>query len=63
MELDKEIKLLLNERAGYVQRKLSARVKACDDALSALGYKEKETATMEAPTERASKPVASKRTR
>jgi Holliday junction resolvasome RuvABC DNA-binding subunit len=55
--MSKEIEALLIERIGYVNRKLSARVKAVDDALSALGYKTKETpketATAEPTEERA----------
>jgi hypothetical protein len=63
--MSKEIEALLIERNGYVNRKLSARVKAVDDALSALGYNTKEapkeTATAEPAEERAIIPAASKR--
>ena len=55
--MSKEIEALLIERNGYVMRKLTARIKAVDDALSALGYKTKETpketATAEPIEERA----------
>jgi hypothetical protein len=55
--MNKEIESLLAERNGYVMRKLPARIKAVDDALSALGYKAKETvketATAEPTEERA----------
>lgn len=58
-----QIDALLAERAGYVMRKLPARVAAVDAALAALGYKSApkvETASAEPESERA---VTGKRTR
>ena len=60
-----EIDALLTERAGYVLRKLPARVAAVDAALAALGYKSKpqtETASVDTNTETASVSKRSKRT-
>ena len=63
--MSKEIEALLAERNGYVNRKLPARIKAVDDALSSLGYKAKEiikeTATAEPAEERAVLPSSTKR--
>lgn len=63
MPNDKEIKALLQERAGYVARKLDARVAGIDASLAALGYTVlvKETATLQPPTERANIPAPNKR--
>lgn len=58
-----QIDALLAERAGYVMRKLPARVAAVDAALAALGHKSApkvETASAEPESERA---VTGKRTR
>jgi hypothetical protein len=60
-----QIEALLTERAGYVLRKLPARVAAVDAALAALGYKNKpetETASVNTNTETASVSKRSKRT-
>lgn len=61
----KQIEALLTEREGYVRRGLKDRVKACDDALVALGHKGKavevETAAVEPVAERATRKAASKR--
>jgi hypothetical protein len=61
----KQIEALLVEREGYVRRGLKDRVKACDDALVALGHKGKveevETASVEPVAERATRKAASKR--
>ena len=63
--MNKQIDALLIEREGYVRRGLKDRVKACDDALAALGYKSKavevETAAVEPVAERATRKAASKR--
>jgi hypothetical protein len=59
----REIDALLTERAGYVLRKLPARVAAVDAALAALGHRAKpnvETATADPESERA---TTAKRTR
>lgn len=61
------INALLTERAGYVLRKLPARVAAVDAALAALGYKTNaapkvETASVEADAERAAAKPRTKRT-
>lgn len=62
------IEALLVERAGYVQRGLTHRVKAVDEALRDAGYeskgsvqKEIETATIEPVMERAVRKAAPKR--
>ena len=59
------IEALLIERAGYVLRKLPARVAAVDAALRELGFEHKlmtqETATAQPVSERAVKPAVSKR--
>ena len=64
-DMNKQIEALLVERLGYERRGLKDRVKACDDALAALGYKSKvaevETAAVEPVAERAVRKVASKR--
>ncbi len=63
--MDKTIEALLTERAGYVLRKLPARVAAVDEQLRALGHKTAapvETATVEHDTERASATKRVKRT-
>jgi hypothetical protein len=69
-DMNKQIDALLNERAGYVRRGLKDRVKACDDSLAALGYKNKtdvvetapvETASVEPVVERAVRKAAPKR--
>ena len=63
--MNQQIEALLTERAGYVQRKLPARVAAVDEALRALGYKDTpkvEIATAEPEAERASVPKRTKRT-
>lgn len=63
--MNAQIEALLAERAGYVMRKLPARVAAVDEALRALGYKtdsKVETATAEPETERAAAPKRNKRT-
>ena len=61
----KQIDALLIEREGYVPRGLKDRVKACDDALAALGHKGKvaevETAAVEPVAERATRKAAPKR--
>ena len=61
----KQIEALLVEREGYVRRGLKDRVKACDDALIALGHSVKtpeiETATIEPVAERATRKAAPKR--
>lgn len=63
--MNKQIDALLVEREGYVRRGLKDRVKACDDALAALGYKSKvaevETAVVEPVAERAVRKAAPKR--
>ena len=63
--MNKQIDALLIEREGYVRRGLKDRVKACDDALAALGYKSKvaevETTAVEPVAERATRKAASKR--
>lgn len=61
------INALLTERAGYVLRKLPARVAAVDAALAALGHKTStapkiETAAVETDTERAAAKPRTKRT-
>jgi hypothetical protein len=66
MNQDK-INALLAERAGYVMRKLPARVAAVDAELTALGYRTSaapkvETAAVEADTERAAAKPRTKRT-
>jgi hypothetical protein len=64
-DMNKQIDALLIERAGYVRRGLKDRVKACDDSLAALGYKNKtdviETASVEPVVERAVRKAAPKR--
>lgn len=63
--MDAQIEALLIERAGYVARKLPARVAAVDESLRALGYKtapKVETATAEPETERAATAKRTKRT-
>ena len=64
-DMNKQIDALLFEREGYLRRGLKDRVKACDDALAALGYKSKmaevETAAVEPVAERATRKAASKR--
>ena len=64
-DMNKQIDALLFEREGYLRRGLKDRVKACDDALVALGYKSKvakvETAAVEPVAERATRKAASKR--
>ena len=63
--MNKQIEALLVERLGYERRGLKDRVKACDDALAALGHKGKtpelETAAIEPVAERATRKAASKR--
>ena len=63
--MSKQIDALLIEREGYVRRGLKDRVKACDDALAALGHKVKtpevETAAVEPVAERATRKAAPKR--
>ena len=65
--MDKQIEALLIERAGYVARKKPDRVKAVDQALSALGYEiksapaEVETASIQPDAERAVRKAAPKR--
>ena len=63
--MNKQIDALLIEREGYVRRGLKDRVKACDDALAALGHKGKtpeiETAAIEPVAERATRKAVSKR--
>ena len=63
--MNKQIESLLVEREGYVRRGLKDRVKACDEALRALGHSLKtpeiETATIEPVAERATRKAASKR--
>jgi len=60
-----QIEALLVERAGYERRGLKDRVKACDEALRALGHSVKtpeiETASVEPVAERATRKAASKR--
>ena len=56
-----QIQALLQEREGYIARKLHLRVAAVDAALKLLGHVIQETATAPAATERASKPAATKR--
>jgi hypothetical protein len=60
-----QIEALLVERAGYERRGLKDRVKACDEALRALGHSVKtpeiETATIEPVAERATRKAAPKR--
>lgn len=60
--MSKEIEALLQERAGYVLRKLPQRVKAVDEALAALGHKPKEAATAQPDEERATLAPIAKRT-
>jgi len=61
------IDALLVERAGYVARGLTNRVKAVDEALRDAGYEKKETkadkevASVEQDVERAVAPVAKRR--
>lgn len=60
------IESLLQERAGYVKRKLADRVKQVDASLRELGYDQKymtdiETATAEPVVEMAAKPATRKR--
>ena len=63
--MNKHIEALLVERAGYERRGLKDRVKACDEALRALGHSVKtaevETATVEPVAERATRKAVSKR--
>ena len=63
--MNKEIEALLIERAGYVMRKKSDRVKAVDESLRALGHVVKsdeiETATIEPVAENAARKAAPKR--
>ena len=63
--MNKEIEALLIERAGYVMRKKSDRVKAVDESLRALGHVVKsdeiETATIEPIAENAARKAAPKR--
>jgi hypothetical protein len=66
--MNKEIKALLVERAGYEMRGLKDRVKAVDASLRELGFEHKylgeseiETATIEPVAERATRKAASKR--
>jgi len=60
-----QIEALLVERAGYERRGLKDRVKACDEALRALGHSVKtpevETASIEPVAERATRKAAPKR--
>lgn len=58
------IEALLTERAGYVARGLTDRVKQVDAALVAAGYKTSkiETAAVEPEVETAAKPAIKKRT-
>jgi len=64
-DMDKQIEALLVERSGYERRGLKDRVKACDEALRALGHSVKtaeiETATIEPAAERAVRKAAPKR--
>ena len=63
--MKQQIEALLTERAGYVLRKLPARVAAVDEALRALGYKDApkvETASVDTEAERAAAPKRTKRT-
>lgn len=63
--MNPQIEALLTERAGYVARKLPARVAAVDEALRALGHKtapKVEVASAEPETERASAMKRTKRT-
>lgn len=63
--MNKHIEALLVERSGYERRGLKDRVKACDEALRALGYSVKtpevETASIEPVAERATRKAAPKR--
>lgn len=63
--MNKQIEALLVERAGYLQRGLKDRVKACDESLRAMGHDVKtpeiETATIEPVAERAVRKAVSKR--
>lgn len=63
--MNPQIQALLTERAGYVLRKLPARVAAVDESLRALGYKDApkvETSSVEPETERAAATKRTKRT-
>lgn len=64
-DMKNQIEALLVERAGYERRGLKDRVKACDEALRALGHSVKtpevETATIEPVAERATRKAAPKR--
>jgi len=61
-KIEKQIQALVNERAGYVLRKLPARIAEVDKVLRLLGVKpEVETATAQPVIERAAKPAVAKR--
>ncbi len=64
-DMNKHIEALLVERSGYERRGLKDRVKACDEALRALGHSVKtpevETASIEPVAERATRKAAPKR--
>ena len=52
---------LLEERRGYVMRKLPDRIAAVDARLAMLGYYETETATLDAAAETATRKKPTRR--
>ena len=64
MQTNPLITALLQEREGYVRRKLAPRVAQVDAVLKTLGYhiSETEVAAVKADTEHASAPKRTKRT-
>jgi hypothetical protein len=59
----RQIAALLEERRGYVARKLFERVAAVDAALAALNYAVTETATIEPQTETATRKKPTRHTK
>jgi hypothetical protein len=63
MKNDRLILALLEERRGYLARRLSERVADVDAALSALNYAVTETATIEPQAETATRKKPTRRTK
>jgi hypothetical protein len=59
----RQIAALLEERRGYVARRLADRVAAVDTALAALNYAVTETATIEPQPETATRKKPTRRTK
>ena len=63
MKNDRLISALLEERRGYLARRLSERVADVDAALAALNYAVTETATIEPQAETATRKKPTRRTK